>query len=123
MNSASPIEALNDACAALRRALEGWDPVDLKQVDRCSTLIESATLALQRFQSSFAGGARLAASDAGLLLQQLARDAKGMGRIVDACLAFQRGLALRLGDSAPAYGCSGAIARTASGAGFEGIEA
>jgi len=102
-----PIDPLDSARASIQQALEQWDAADLSQIYRCNVLVEGAVAALQEFRSSLERGEHSLGRDPQSILAEIQRETVRMNRLVDACLAFQRGLLLRLGNATPAYGASG----------------
>ena len=123
MSSQGGIDGLSDARAGVRLALDEWDATDLSRIYRCNALIESAISALQQFQSTLLTGGSSTQAGTRLTISELAHDAERMSRVVDACLAFRRGLSLQLGISGLVYCPSGAAVASGSGGDPGGLEA
>jgi hypothetical protein len=113
---------LAGAREAVRRALEQWNAGDLARIRNSNAMIETASAALREFQEAAQTGP-VPAREAGRLVAELMRDASRMTGIVDACVAFQRGRLLRMGDAAPAYGANGEPVTDPRGGHFGGIAA
>ena len=103
----TPAERISSAQRSVHQALEQWDATDLNRACQCRELLEQAVGELREAARTAPGvpldlpvGARRALAD-------LKRDAAGMTRVVDACSAFQREVALRMGKADPNYDASG----------------
>jgi len=109
------------ALAGVRQALAEWDATDLERIERSNGMIQSAIAVLREFQASLQNGQAAQPGNRPALLE-IQREATRMCSVVDHCLAFQRGLMLRLGHAAPGYGASGAMIEPAPTA-MSGVEA
>jgi hypothetical protein len=114
---------LESARAGIRQALTEWNAVELSQIYRANANIEAAISALREFRSSLETGTMNLAGDARSLLAELQRDTARMTRVVDACLAFECGLLLRLDNATSGYGATGGLVDSPCSAAGHGLEA
>jgi hypothetical protein len=117
------VHRLDSARAAIHQALTQWDAVNPSQIHRCSALVEKAVSDLREFTASLETADYDAPKSATTALADIQREAARMNRLVDAGLAFQRGLLMRLGEAAPAYGASGMAIEPPCRTDFCGLEA
>ena len=110
MATATPIALIEDARNTVRRALETWDGADLDRVSQCQAILEGSVADLQAAAHTAAGGRAAIPAAARAALADLKKDVGTMLCLVDACAAFQRGLALRAGHADPNYESSGLTA-------------
>jgi len=106
MSQASAMACLERARSSIRHVLNDWDAASLARMEECRALLEVAVGELRAFEASPARDAS-AANGLDSTARQLKRDIVTLMRVVDAGSAFYRGLALRLGSSAPSYTASG----------------
>jgi hypothetical protein len=122
MTPHASIDALKHARVGILDALEQWNPTDLSQVYRCNSLLEDVANALREFKASLENGEQ-SPREARPIVADIGQAAGRMNQRIDACLAFQRGLLLRLGESGPVYGATGAPVDDSSRAELRGVEA
>ena len=126
MKSATPIAPavlIRSAAAKVRQALDTWQATDLGGVAEARTQLENAVDDLQRAVSVIG---RYPADGKGELRAEMAAlrgDLTRITRVVDACSAFQNGLAVRLGARGVAYQPSGATVPAVTSPLPRGIEA
>lgn len=116
------IDRINQARTSVRHAIEHWNGADLPQVAAVQKLLEAAVLEFEQVPDRLRGVHAMGADDLYSLVSDLKRDIAHLMRVIDACSAFHRGLAVRLGDCVPTYDAAG---RIAAGADLEtgGLEA
>lgn len=84
----------------VRNARESWDATDISRCAECLEHLQQAAAEIQAAQQFTAEGAVQAAEPAARVkhrLQQLQGSVNRLGRLVDAAIAFHRGLALHTG--------------------------
>jgi hypothetical protein len=111
VSATTPMERIHSARQSVRHAVETWDGMDVERVNRCRALLEDSVAELKAAAASAAGGHAAIPAAARRELADLKRDVGTMIRVVDACSAFQRGLALRSGRADPNYDASGLTPR------------
>lgn len=105
--SASPSHSIERAQCLVRQSLQRWNAADLENVEQSRKLLEQAVPALRTAIDLLRKG------DAGMTrglqpaIASLRRDISTMIRLVDACSAFRRGLALRTDGALTNYDASG----------------
>ncbi len=109
------------ARTAVRLALENWDSSELERIEATEKLLQQAAADLQEAQYRVRAGISGNNSQLCATVSDLKRDVAQLMRMVDAGAAFYRGLAVRLGESAPTYTANGMMT-DGSGLGNRGIE-
>ena len=119
----TPNELVKKASVSIRQALDTWKATDLGRIADSQLMLaqavedlKGATAALISVQP---GDIRELQSRTARLRRDLAR----ITQIVDACLAFQNGLAVRLGVSGVVYNSTGSAPPASFTPIPEGIEA
>jgi len=105
--AAGPKQWVDDARRGVRCALQQWNPADLKGIEQCRKLLEQSANALRVAIDLLRNGDSTMATGLQPLISGLRRDISTMIRLVDACSAFRRGMALRHGVALSAYDASG----------------
>ena len=123
---------LERARSGIRQALAGWDAADLQRVQSSCQLLAAAAGDLRQFESAVRSGEVPATSElcsailavkkevieATRVVDACVRAAQPSGfswLLVDACVAFHRGLAARTGGAPPVYNAEGCIAEESAG--------
>jgi hypothetical protein len=106
---------LQRARSGIRQALEQWNAADLDQVDSSRELLAGAVADLRFFESAVRAGDVTPSDELRDTLIQVKREVAQATRVVDACVAFHRGLAARLGGATPGYNAEGRMTDEASG--------
>ena len=107
MSESTPLERIYRAQRTVRHACQTWDATNLDRANQCRELLEQAVADLREAVNMAAAAGTCLPVEARRILTTLQQDSQGMTRLVDACSAFQRGLALRLGHADPNYDASG----------------
>lgn len=107
MTAATPIARIRRAREIVRQALEGWNGADLEGANHCRELLAEAAADIREAAGAAAADRLHLPLEARRALADLKHDTVRMTRLVDACAAFQRNLALRLGHADPNYNASG----------------
>jgi hypothetical protein len=106
---------LDRARAGIREALAGWDAADLARVENCCQLLSTALGDLRVFESAVRSGEIPASGELCSTLMAVKQEVVQATRVVDACVAFHRGLAARTGGAPPVYNAEGCIAEESDG--------
>jgi hypothetical protein len=101
---------LESARSGIRRALAGWDAADLRRVEESCRLLTGAAADLRAFESAVRAGQILATPELCVTLLAAKDEVVRATRVVDACVAFHRGLAARTGAGSPIYNAEGCVA-------------
>lgn len=109
MAGASALDQLHRARDCVRQALEQWDPVQLDRMEASRQLLEAAAAAIREVEEGLRGRTVKVTSELRSTLLSLRRDIQQATRVVDACEAFQRGLAARLGVTTTGYNADGGL--------------
>jgi hypothetical protein len=99
----------------IREALAQWDAADLPKVQKSCQLLAAAADDLRLFESAVRSGDIPPTSELCATLLAVKQEAMQAVRIVDACVAFHRGLAARTGGAPPVYNAGGHIAEETAG--------
>ena len=105
--AASLVQCIAHARRRVRLARQQWNAADLKRVEESRKLLEQSVTALKMAVDLLRNGDSTMTSGLQSAIASLRRDISMMLRVVDACSAFHRGMALRLGGALPAYDASG----------------
>ena len=103
------------ARAGIRQALAQWDPTDLSHVENSRELLASAVDDLRSFESAVRLGQVPATGELYSTILEIKQEIVQATRVVDACVAFHRGLAARMGESGPGYDADGRFAGESTG--------
>jgi hypothetical protein len=106
---------LERARSGIRQALSGWDAADLPQVQSSCQLLTAAASDLRLFESAVRAGEVPATAELCSSILAVKKEVIEATRVVDACVAFHRGLAARTGGAPPVYNAEGCIAEESAG--------
>ena len=106
---------LQRARAGIRQALFQWDGTDLARIDASRELLVAAVSDMRTFESAVRCGSVPATEELCETLLAVRQDIIQATRVVDSCVAFHRGLAARMGGSAPGYNAEGRMAAESPG--------
>jgi hypothetical protein len=98
----------------IRQAMDTFNAADLSRVASSQELLERAVNDLKQASGALGQNPPRNLKELHPLVAALKKDVNRMSQVVDACAAFQRGLAARLGDPGVAYDASGAPRQTGS---------
>ena len=115
MMNASAYTHLERARAGIRQALSEWNAADLARVEHCCRLLSAAAGDLRIFESAVRAGEVPVTAELRSALLAVKRQVVRATRVVDACVAFHRGLAARTGGAPPVYNAEGCIAEESAG--------
>jgi hypothetical protein len=99
----------------IRQALEQWDPADLSRVEDSRRLLAAAVGDLRAFESAVRNGSVPATGELRATLLAIKQEVGRATRVVDACVAFHRGLAARIGGGSSGYDAEGRLAGECAG--------
>lgn len=114
--------AVGHAAECIRKALETLDGANLASLARSQELLEQAVDDLKRATRSVEQNPARNPKGLRPLAASLRRDVERLSRVVDACSAFRRGMAARLGDAGIAYDASGRVPEQAAAETGRGLE-
>jgi hypothetical protein len=115
-------ERIVHARQCLRTVLDNWDAADLAQGERCRELVQESIMDLQAVESHLLSGSVAVPGLLSSSIRDLKHEIAQIVRLVDAGLAFYRGLALRMGCCAPPYGPGGQVAEDFTAMGLHGMQ-
>ena len=101
---------LERARAGIQQALAEWNAADLARVQQCCGLLSAAAGDLRIFESAVRAGAIPVTAELCSTVLAVKQEVARATRVVDACVAFHRGLAARTGGAPPVYNAEGCIA-------------
>jgi len=107
MEAVTPNGRLERARAGIRQALAQWDPTDLERVEGSRELLAAAVGDLRAFESAVRLGAVPVTGELRATLRAVKKEIVHATRVVDACVAFHRGLAAIVGGTASGYDAEG----------------
>ena len=102
-------EVLQRARAAIREAMDHWDGTDLVHVESSRLLLVSAVSDMRHFETAVRHGDVFPSEELRASLREVRQDIVAATRLVDACVAFHRGMAARIGTTPVAYNGKGQI--------------
>jgi hypothetical protein len=106
---------LDRARAAIREAMAQWDPADLERVESSREMLLGAVSDMRIFESAVIAGDVPASHELCNIILAAQKEIVHATRVVDACVAFHRGLAARTGGAPPVYDSGGRIAGESAG--------
>jgi hypothetical protein len=109
------ITHLERARSGIRLALSGWNAADLPRVESSCQLLTAAAGDLRLFESAVRAGEVPATAELCSTILAVKKEVIEATRVVDACVAFHRGLAARTGGAPPVYNAEGCIAEESAG--------
>jgi hypothetical protein len=115
MDTLTASERLHRGRARIRQAMEQWNASDLEAVDDSRQLLALAVDDMREFECAARGGSITATGELHSTLVAVKQEIVQATRVVDACVAFHRGLAARLGDVGPGYDAAGHAAGESPG--------
>ncbi len=115
MTPASSNAHLERARDGIREALAQWDAADLPKVQKSCQLLAAAASDLRIFESVVRSGDIPHTPELCTTLLAVKQEVMQATRVVDACVAFHRGLAARTGDAPPVYNAEGCITEEPAG--------
>jgi hypothetical protein len=115
MQPDSATSHLQRARTGIRQALEEWNAADLQKVDGSRELLSMAIVDLRAFESAVRSGDVTPSAELQATVLQVKDEVVKATRVVDACVAFHRGLAARIGGAAPGYNAEGRMTDECSG--------
>ena len=101
---------LQRARSGIRQALAQVDAADLQRVENSRELLVAAVTDMRHFESAVRAGEISPTADLYATLLAVKQEITQATRVVDACVAFHRGLAARTGGAPPIYDAEGHIA-------------
>jgi hypothetical protein len=101
---------LEQARAAIRQALAEWNTTDLERVDHSRELLLAAVVEMRAFESAVRAGEIPPSAELYSTILAVKSEVVQATRVVDACVAFHRGLAALSGGAPPVYNAGGQIA-------------
>jgi len=107
MTGGDPSELILHARLCVREAINQWNGADLAQINRSRRLLEDSVRDLKMAMDLLRNSASNIQHDFQPMVKFLRSDISSMIRLVDACVAFHRGLRLSRGGPAPAYDAAG----------------
>jgi len=115
MTTAPATAHLEQARKGIREALAQWDGADLSKVEESCRLLATAADDLRVFESAVRSGDIPSTPELYATILAVKQEVVQATRVVDACVAFHRGLAARIGDAPPVYNAEGCIAEELAG--------
>jgi hypothetical protein len=106
---------LEKARENVRQAMAQWHPADLAQVENSTGLLVAAIQEMRLFESAAQAGEVLATEELCATILAVKQEIVQATRVVDACVAFHRGLSALSGGAPPVYDAAGHIAGESSG--------
>ena len=94
--------------ASVRQVLDTWQATDLTRIAEAQGLLANAVEHVKNAAQAMGRNPQEDPRELRELAASLRRDVNRMTRVVDAGIAFQNGLAVRIGVSGTAYQASGA---------------
>jgi hypothetical protein len=110
MTHDAAVARLEHARSGIRQALSQWDAADLDRVEDSRALLVTALADLRFFESAVRSGAVALTDELCTTILAVKQDVAQTTRVVDACVAFYRGLEARTGGAPPVYDAEGRIA-------------
>jgi hypothetical protein len=101
---------LERAQAGIRQAMAEWDPTGLDRVEESREMLAAAVGEMRAFESAVRLGTVFPSGELCATLLAVKQEIVQATRVVDACVAFHRGLAARIGDAGPGYDAKGRFA-------------
>jgi hypothetical protein len=101
---------LERARAGIRRALTEWNAADLARVDQSRELLAAAAGEMRIFENAVRSGDVPPTAEVYAAVRAAKVEVGRVTRVVDACVAFHRGLAALSGGAPPVYNADGQIA-------------
>jgi hypothetical protein len=95
--------------------LAQWDAADLERVESSRGLLAAASRDLRVFESAVRAGDVPPTAELRSTILAVKQEVVQATRVVDACVAFYRGLAARIGGAPPVYNAEGHIADESPG--------
>ncbi len=106
---------LEQARDRIRQAMTEWNAADLERVDRSRELLMSAVGEMRIFESAVRAGDIPPTAELYSTILAAKAEVAQVTRVVDACVAFHRGLAALAGGAPPVYNADGQIAEEVPG--------
>jgi hypothetical protein len=103
------IARLERARSGIRQALSQWDAADLDQVENSRALLVAALADLRFFETAVRAGEVPVTEELCTTILTVKQEVAQTTRVVDACVAFYRGLEARTGGAPPVYDAEGRI--------------
>jgi len=110
MTPSAATSHLERARSGIRQALAQWNAVDLDGVENSRELLVAALGDLRIFESAVRAGVVPPTDDLHSSIRAVKQEVAQATRVVDACVAFHRGLSARTGGAPPVYNAEGQIA-------------
>ena len=107
MDSNTASSLLQRARRGIRQALVEWDPTDFLQLEKARTLLAVAVGEMRTFENAVRMGEVTASEELYDGILAVKQEIAQATRVVDACVAFHRGLATQAGDGPPGYDAEG----------------
>jgi len=101
---------LERARSGIRKALAGWNAADLERVEHSRELLTAAVGDMRVFENAVRSGDVPPTAELYSTLLAVKGEVVQATRVVDACVAFHRGLAALTGGAPPVYNADGSIA-------------
>lgn len=101
---------LERARSGIRQAMAQWNAADLARVENSRDLLVAAAGDLRIFEGAVLAGDVPPTAELCTTILAVKQEVVQATRVVDACVAFHRGLATVTGDAPPVYNAEGCIA-------------
>jgi hypothetical protein len=115
MNSGNASQHLDRARSTIRQALAEWNAADLERVDHSRELLVAALGDMRIFENAVRAGEVSPTAELYSTILAVKGEVAQATRVVDACVAFHRGLMALTGGAPPVYNSDGRIADEFSG--------
>ena len=115
MTSGNASEYLERARSSIRQALAEWNAADLERVDHSRELLVAAVGHMRVFENAVRSGEVSPTAELYSTILAVKGEVAQATRVVDACVAFHRGLMALTGGASQVYNADGQIADEFSG--------
>jgi len=115
MDPQTAMAHLRHARSGIGQALSEWDATDLARLEDSRDLLMAAVRDMRLFESAVRAGDLPPTAELRATILAVKREIVQATRVVDACVAFHRGLVARTGDAPPVYDAAGHIAGESTG--------
>ena len=115
MDATTAAQRLHRGRAGIRQAMAQWNAADLEAVEESRRLLAAAVEDMRAFESAARNGGVTPTDGLRTTLLAAQREIVQATRVVDACVAFHRGLAARMGAATPGYDAAGHAACETAG--------
>ena len=109
------IAHLDRARSGIRQALAQWNPADLQVVESSRESLAAAAGDLRVFERAVRAGDVPPTAELRATIVAVKKEVMQAARVVDACVAFHRGLLASTGGAPPTYNAEGRISGESAG--------